>query len=124
MNTVKLEKTCHVIVVDYDDSQTLYDCCLLGWDSKYDWFSTDTFGEEIMTPTGRVKKNKYGLIDIDRWVSVYVSSDSLGDLEGHCDSGNREGYDCTVCRLEKRTGGDYDLIPVFGVGFDGDENDE
>ena len=122
MNNVKLEKTCHVIVVDYDEDDTLFNCCLLGWDCKEDWFSTDTYGEDIMTSTGRVKKNKWGLIEIDRWVSVYVSSDTLGDLVRHCDSGNSEGYSCTVCRLEKRDD-DYDLIPVYGDCFYEDDEE-
>jgi hypothetical protein len=109
---MKVEKkvTNYVVVVDYVKGQTLSDCWLLGWNNKYDWFDCDTCGDEILTSTGRVKKNKYGLIDIDRWVSVYVS-----DTEEWCrecsNDGNKEGYDCTVCKLEKN-GDDWNLIPV------------
>jgi hypothetical protein len=109
---MKVEKkvTNYVVVVDYVEGQTLSDCWLLGWNNKYDWFDCDTCGDEILTSTGRVKKNKYGLIDIDRWVSVYVS-----DTEEWCrecsNDGNKEGYDCTVCKLEKN-GDDWNLIPV------------
>jgi hypothetical protein len=109
---MKVEKkvTNYVVVVDYVEGQTLSDCWLLGWNNKYDWFDCDTCGDEILTSTGRVKKNKYGLIDIDRWVSVYVS-----DTEEWCrecsNDGNKEGYDCTVCRLEKIED-DWNLIPV------------
>jgi hypothetical protein len=56
---------------------------------------------------------------------VYVSGDTVGDLKGHCDGGNREGYSCTVCRLEKRDDDDYDLIPVYGDCFcEDDEKDD
>ena len=109
---VKTEKkvTNYVVVVDYEEGQTLSECWLLGWNNKYDWFDCDTCGDEIMTPTGKVKKNNWGLIEIDRWVSVYVS-----ETEKWCrecsDSGNKEGYDCTVCKLEKN-GDDWNLIPV------------
>ena len=106
----ELRKTNYVVVVDYVDGQTLSDCYLLGWNSKYDWFDTDTCGDEILTPTGRVKKHRFCCIDIDRWVGVYVS-----ETEEWCQDcsrdGNREGYDCTVCKLE-RNGNDWDLIPV------------
>jgi hypothetical protein len=110
MPVVEKKVTNFVVVVDYKEGQTLEDCYLLGWNNKYDWFDCDTCGYEITTPTGRVKKNKYGLIEIDRWVSVYV-----GETESNCkdysDSGNNEGYNCTVCRLEK-TEDDWNLIPV------------
>lgn len=103
-------KTNYVVVVDYEVGQTLSDCWLLGWNNKYDWFDCDTCGDEILTPTNQVKKNEYGLIDIDRWVSVYVGTE-INNCKSHSDSGNREGYDCTVCRLEKIED-DYNLIPV------------
>lgn len=111
MSTTYTKKnTNYVIVVDYVEGQTLEECFLLGWNNKYDWFDTDTCGWEILTKTGRVKKNKFGLIEIDRWVSVYV-----GETEDYCrsysDSGNTEGYDCTVCRLEKKDD-EWLLIPV------------
>jgi hypothetical protein len=108
----ELKPTNYVIVVDYVDGQTLSDCWLLGWSNKEDWFNCDTYGFEILTKTGRVKKNKYGLLlEIDKWVSVYVS-DEQKTLESYCDDGNGEGYDCTVCKLE-REDDDYKLIPVY-----------
>jgi hypothetical protein len=93
-------KTNYVVVVDYKEGQTLSECWLLGWNNKYDWFDCDTCGEEIMTPTGRVKQNMWGLIKIDRWTAVYVGTEVEG-CKSHSDSGNREGYNCTICRLEK-----------------------
>ncbi len=106
-----MKNTNYVVVVDYVDGQMLSDCNLLGWNNKYDWFDTDTCGFEIMTPTGRVKKNHYGLlIEIDRWVSVYVG-ETVQDCKSYCDDGNKDGYDCTVCKLEK-DGDDWRLIPV------------
>jgi hypothetical protein len=118
-----LKNTNYVIVVDYVEGQTLEDCFLLGWNDKYDWFDCDTCGWEILTKTGRVKKNKYGLLlDIDRWVSVYVTDVDDTNYRSYCDDGNREGYDCTVCKLEK-DGDDYKLIPTYPVDED-DEDDE
>ena len=112
MSTTSTKKnTNYVIVVDYVDGQTLEDCYLLGWNNKYDWFDTDTCGWEIMTPSGRVKKNDSGLIFIDRLVGVYVS-ETEDYWKCHCDSGNREGYDCTICRLEKKDD-EWLLIPVY-----------
>jgi hypothetical protein len=105
-----LRKTNYVIVVDFEEGQTLEDCYLLGWSNKYDWFDVDTCGFEIMTPTNKVKKNEYGLIEIDRWVSVYVGEESK-DCKSHSDSGNREGYNCTVCKLEF-VDDEWILIPV------------
>ncbi len=112
MSTTKSTKktTNFVVVVDYENGQTLSDCWLLGWNNKYDWFDCDTCGSEIMTPTGRVKKHDYCCIDIDRWVGVYVG-EKESDCRDHSDSGNREGYNCTVCRLEKCED-DWNLIPV------------
>lgn len=117
-----LKNTNYVLVSNYEDEEYLSDCQLLGWNNKEDWFSNDTYGFEILTQTGRVKKNKYGLLlDIDRWVSVYVS-DEQKTLESYCDDGNREGYDCVVCKLEKDVD-DYKLIPVYPYTID-DEDDE
>ena len=105
-----LKPTNFVVVVDYEEGQTLEDCLLLGWNNKYDWFDCETCGDEILTPTGKVMKNKFGLIEIDRWVSVYVGEEQ-SSVQSYSDDGNKEGYDCTVCRLEKN-GDDWNLIPV------------
>ena len=105
-----LKKTNYVVVVDYEEGQTLEECFLLGWDCKYDWFDGDTCGDEILTPTGRVKKNKWNLIDINNDVAVYVG-ETVDGCKDYADSGNREGYNCTVCKVEK-DGDDWMLIPV------------
>lgn len=110
MQIVKSKNTNYVVVVDYEAGQTLEDCYLLGWSNKYDWYDCDTCGYEILTPTGSVKKNKYGLINIDRWVAVYVG-ETEADCRDYANGGNKEGYKCTVCRLEK-SGDDWNLIPV------------
>ena len=118
-----LKNTNYVLVSDYEGEEYLSDCQLLGWNNKYDWFDNDTCGFEILTKTGRVKKNKYGLLlDIDRWVSVYVS-DEISPLVSHCDSGNNEGYDCVICKLEK-DGNDYKLIPVYPFSDEDDVEDD
>lgn len=112
---MKVEKkvTNFVVVVDFDSRNNyLEDQYLLGWNNEYDWFDCDTCGGEILTPTGRVKKCKCGLlIDIDRWVAVYVGNEQK-DCQDYSDMGNREGYNCTVCRLEKNSDNDWIVIPV------------
>ena len=107
---VEKKVTNYVVVVDYEEGQTLSDCWLLGWSNKYDWFDCDTSGDEILTPTGKVKKNEWGIIHVNSDVGVYVGTE-VEDCKGHSDSGNREGYDCTVCRLET-TEDNWNLIPV------------
>jgi hypothetical protein len=104
------KNTNYVVVVDYIEGQTLSECWLLGWSNKYDWFDCETGGDEIMTLTGRVKKNEWGLIHINNDVAVYVG-DEISSCKSYCDDGNREGYDCTVCKLEKCED-DWNLIPV------------
>lgn len=109
--STKLRTTNYVVVVDYVEGQTLENCFLLGWNNKYDWYDTDTCGFEILTPKGNVKKNEYGMmIHIDRWVSVYVG-ETIDNCKSYSDDGNKEGYDCTVCKLEK-SGDEWLLIPV------------
>ena len=103
-------KTNYVIVVDYEEGQTLDTCCLLGWNNREDWFSTDTYGFEILNDNGSVKQNDFGLIEIDVRVSVYVG-ETEDDCRSYSDDGNREGYDCTVCKLVETPVG-YDIIPV------------
>lgn len=113
--TTKTKTTNYVIVLDYTEDMLLVDAFLLGWNNKYDWFDTDTCGDEILTNSGRVKRNKYGLlINIDRWVSIYASEDQSA-VQSYADDGNREGYDCTVCKLEKNSDGDWTLVPVHPV---------
>ena len=107
----ELKKTNYVVVVDYEEGQTLSDCYLLGWNHNYDWFDCDTCGDEIMTSKGNVKKCEYGfMIEVSKHVSVYVGNE-LKDCKDYSDDGNKEGYNCTVCRLEKN-GDDWNLIPV------------
>ena len=106
-----LRNTNYVVVVDFVEGQTLEDCMLLGWNNKYDWYDTDTCGWEIQNEDGSVKQNEFGLlIHINDFVAVYV-----GEKESNCrsysDDANKEGYDCTVCRLEK-VGDEWTLIPV------------
>ena len=112
---MKVEKkfTNFVVVVDYNSNNNyLEDQYLLGWNNKYDWFDCDTLGDEIITPTGRIKKCEYGLlIPINRWVSVYVGHEQK-DCQTYSDDGNKEGYNCTVCRLDKDLNGEWIVVPV------------
>jgi hypothetical protein len=109
-----LSKTNYVIVVDFDeDNNLLDDQYLLGWNSLYDWFDTDTVGDEIIETDGSIKQNEFGLIEIDRWTMIYGSDESgLSDLRDHCKSGNEEDYNCVVCRLEKDSDGEWIVVPV------------
>lgn len=118
-------KTNYVIVVDYDENNPyLEDNYLLGWSNKYDWYDCDTTGDEIMTPKGNIKKCKYSLlIDIDRWVSVYVGTE-IKDCLDYCKGGNEEGYDCTVCKLEKDSDGEWIVVPVHTYTYVGVIKDE
>jgi hypothetical protein len=105
-----LKKTNYVVVSHYEENQTLDDCLLLGWNNKYDWFDNETCGYEILTPTERIKKNHWGLIKVNSQVSVYVG-ETIDECRGHCEEGNREGYNCTVCKLNQNED-EWQLIPV------------
>ena len=107
-----LSKTNYVIVVDFDPSNNLLeDQYLLGWNSMYDWFDTDTVGDEIITPKGNIKKNNGWCLFIDKWVGVYVS-DKQSNVQEYSKSGNEEGYNCTVCKIEKDSDGEWIVVPV------------
>ena len=111
-----MTETKYVIVVDFnEDNNYLDDQYLLGWNSNYDWFDTETVGDEIINTDGTIKQNEYGLIEIDRWTSVYVGSErslSLSTLKDHCKGGNEEDINCTVCKIEKNTDGEWIVVPV------------
>lgn len=106
----KLNKTNYVIVMDYEEGQYLEEVYLLGWDHNTDWFATDIDSRDIMTPKGNIKKNRSGFLEIDSHTSIYVGEMSK-DLFEHAKSAINEGYECTVCRLEKDEDGDWVLIP-------------
>jgi hypothetical protein len=109
--TTKTKATNYVIVVDYNpNDQYLENQSLLGWDNDTDWFDHYTDGDGIITPSGRIKRNKWGLIQIGE-VGVYVG-ENQSDVQSYSDSGNREGYDCTVCKIEKNSDGDWIVVPV------------
>ena len=63
--TTKTKATNYVIVVDYNpNDQYLENQSLLGWDNDTDWFDHYTDGDDIITPSGRIKRNKWGLLQI------------------------------------------------------------
>jgi hypothetical protein len=109
-----LKTTNYVIVVDFDgDNNYLDDQYLLGWNNMYDWFDTDTVGDEIIETDGSIKQNEFGLIEIDRWTMIYASDErGLSDLQSHCKGGNEEDYNCTVCKIEKDSEGQWIVVPV------------
>lgn len=111
-NNSNLRPTNFVIVTDYKYSKTNYldQQTLLGWDNDTDWFDHYTDGDSIITPKNNIKKNKWGLIEVGS-VCLYVG-ENQSDVQSYSDSGNREGYDCTVCRLEKDSEGEWIVVPV------------
>lgn len=89
------------------DGMYLEDIWLLGWNNRTDWFTGDIDACDIMTEDGDVKQCKFGLlIDVDEYESAYVGN-TREDCQSYCDSANREGYDCCVCRIEKDENGDW-----------------
>ena len=103
--------TNYVIVTDYTDRDNyLENQTLLGWDNDTDWFDHYTDGDEIITKTGRIKRNKWGQIHIGS-VVLYVG-ETQSEVQEYSDSGNDEGYDCTVCKIEKNSDGEWIVVPV------------
>lgn len=109
----KTYPTNFVIVVDFNPSNNfLEDQYLLGWSNLYDWYDSNTTGDEIITPKGNIKKCKYGLlINIDRWISVYAGTE-IKDCIDYCEGANKEGIKCTVCKLEKNSDEEWIVVPV------------
>lgn len=105
------KKTFYVAAVDYVTDARLSESWLLGWDNKYDWYATDIDGDDILTPSGRIKKSNYDFIEVDRWVSALVTTE-VNYCKEYSDDAIREGYDCTVCKLEKKDD-EWMLIPVY-----------
>ena len=84
----------------------------LGWNGLYDWYDCDTIGDDIINTDGSIKENDWGLLEIARWVSIYVSEDDVADLKDRADGGNSEGYNCTVCKIEKDGDDNWIVVPV------------
>lgn len=104
------KKTNYVIVIDFEanvhlddlnkDGMFLEDARLLGWNNRYDWFSEDIYGSDIITNSGRIKySNDVGIIQTDRFNGAYVG-ETLEDCDYYYDMGKEE-YDCTICTLIK-----------------------
>jgi hypothetical protein len=107
-------QTNYVIVVDFDqDNNYFEDQFLLGWNSMYDWYDTDTVGDELIYQDGSIKLNEFGLIKVSWWVTVYASDESgLPDLQDHCKDSIKENLNSTVCKLEKNSNGEWIVVPV------------
>jgi hypothetical protein len=110
-NKIQTKPTNYVIVVDYNSrDQYLDNQSLLGWDNETDWYDHYTDGDDIITPKGNIKRNRFGLILIGN-VGVYVG-ENQSDVQSYSDDGNKEGYDCTVCKIEKDSDGEWIVVPV------------
>jgi hypothetical protein len=106
-----MKKTNYIVAAHYNGENYLEDCCLLGWNSREDWIDTDYYGDDITTPAGNIKKNKYGLIKVSTHTSVYVG-ETYDNCKTYCDMGNREGLDCRVCKIERDSNNNLIVIPV------------
>ena len=106
-----LKNTNYVVVAYYDGEEYLEDCCLLGWSGREDYYCTDFYGDDILTPKGNVKKNKNGLIWTSAHCSVYVG-ETYDECKTYMDMGNREGLNCRVCKLEKDQDGEIRVISI------------
>lgn len=109
-----MDKTNFVIVVDYsEDDNYLEDSYLLGWNNNYDWWDTETIGDDLINIDGTIRENDFGLIKVDRWTMVYASDErSLTDLQDRCKGANKEDLNCTVCRIEEDSEGQWIVVPV------------
>jgi hypothetical protein len=105
------KNTYFVIVTDFNDSDLLEDAYLLGCDNKYDWYADDVDGQDLITPTGRLKKSNGVCIEVDRWVGAYVSTDKKWMLET-CKDAMDEGYGCCCCEIVNTVDG-LKLEPVL-----------
>ena len=109
----ELKKTNFVIstnAAETEDGMYLDELWLLGWDNNTDWFC-DIDSQDILTSTGNVKKNQFGLIHTSRHEAAYVGED-LEDVEKACKEAIDEGYDCCICRLDKD---DVGVVRVYKV---------
>ena len=109
----ELKKTNFVIstnAAETEDGMYLDELWLLGWDNDTDWFC-DIDSQDILTSTGKVKKNQFGLIHTSRHEAVYVGED-LKYVEKACEEAIDEGINCCICRLEKD---DVGAVRVYKV---------
>ena len=110
-NKSELRPTNFVIVTDFDPKDNLLENqSLFGWDNDTDWFDHYTDGYDIITPKNNIKKHKWGLIQVGS-VCLYVG-EKQSDIQSYSDNGNKEGYNCTVCRLEKDSNDEWIVVPV------------
>jgi hypothetical protein len=109
-----MKQTNYVIVVDFEEGNNyLQDQLLLGWNSIYDWYDTDTSGDELINTDGSIKQNQFGLIEIDSLTMIYGSDESgLSDLQDHCQGGNKEGLNCILCKIVKDSNDEWIVVPV------------
>ena len=110
-NKPELRPTNFVIVVDFDpDNVYLKNQSLLGWDNDTDWLDPYTYGDKIITPKNNIKRNRRGLIQVGK-VGLYVG-EKQSNVKLYSDDGNDEGYNCTICKLERNSDDDWIVVPV------------
>ena len=108
---MRQNKTNYVIATYYDGEHYLEECCLLGWNNNEDWYSTDYYGSDIITEKGNLKRNSGGFIWITKHESITVG-ETYDECKRYCELGNKEGYECVVCKIELDSNNDWIVIPV------------
>lgn len=102
-------KTIYAVACYYDESDYPEGTILLGWNNNYDWFDTDSYVDDILTPKGNLKKVHNGLINVNRWTAVYVG-EKVEDVQDYMEDANEEGIEAIVVKIEI-TDGELKVIP-------------
>ena len=90
----------YVAVYDYSgDYAYLEDEYILGWSNRSDWY-TDICGDEILTPSGNLKKSTTDFIQVGRGDGALVSRD-FAYVKEYAAGAIEEGDNLTVCELKK-----------------------
>ena len=109
-----MTNTNHIIVVDFNSKNNyLEDQYLLGWNDNYNYWDTENTGDDIIEVDGNaIKQNSHGLIKTGRWPVIYASDNDISELTNIADNAKYEGYNCTVCKIDKDSEGLWIVVPV------------
>ena len=92
-------KTNYVIAADYDPTESPENIFIVGWNNNYDWFDCETNLDDIVTDDDKLPDTECGLIEVDRWTSVYVG-ETVEDVKEYAESARKEGIDATILQVE------------------------
>lgn len=103
----------YVAVYDYrGDYAYLEDEYILGWSNRSDWY-TDICGDEILTPSGNLKKSTTDFIQVGRGDGALVSRD-FTYVKEYAAGAIEEGDNLTVCELKKDDEDTWILVRAEG----------